>query len=377
MESTVPSFPEEREWTDVKLLDRLTDVRGPVDGLNRQIVGHALRTFLKPLDSDASCVEIGAGDGKLRTWLTDQVRPQVLHTEPSATYARQFREHHPEARFQTASVYELPFEDHSLTAVLGLCVLDALERPQVACDEIGRVLRSGGCLLHFLDLGLACLSEVFKQQLAANRLPLPNFLSDASLMPAHANGQARVSDLDLLDDIAVCDRSRFQDIVQYLSSAGHPLSTPLTDYLQKISEPSRQALQFFMWLTGDPMRRSQFIEQLTDVRRLTAGYPNLAFNVEPVASINLFSQRMEELFSTSNGFRVDCSQIFMARAWRDPWDDLPTGFRHFARVVGQVVARRAPDSLKIGTSIAAPGEPAHESQVLVESGMHVLVVSAF
>ena len=85
------SFPEANDWRDVGWLDRLARVRAPVEPLNRQIIAHVGETWLGSIGSDNRCLEIGAGDGKLRDWLPPSWLDHVVHSEPRKITAGNFK----------------------------------------------------------------------------------------------------------------------------------------------------------------------------------------------------------------------------------------------------------------------------------------------
>ena len=356
------AFPEVAHWSDERTLHDVRRVRQVFDHLNRQIVQESCRRFLGEVNGDDCLLEFGAGDGQLRTWLPTDLHDRVLHTEPSEVFGPIFSQKHPEAQFQQASIYELPMATGSQAGVISLCVLDALRDPERARDEIRRVLRPNGYVLHFLDLGLACLDGVFQEELARGAVPVPNFLEEGH--------QIRI-----LDDYAVCDRTQLVAVINYLNSTGHPSGAALADYLRHIEGSPLAASQHFMSISNNPSDRWQLADHLGTAMRLTAAYPGMGCDWQTRSSLDFLQKRLADLFSESAGFQVCCSAILSAREWHEPMSELPPGCRHFARYVGQVVARRIAEPFEIGECVASAGPPVSDSQLLLETGMFVFAAT--
>lgn len=356
------AFPEVADWTDEETLHRVRRVRQIFDTLNRRIVQESCRRFLGEPHEGDRLLEFGAGDGQLRNWLPNEFQERTLHTEPSDLFAERFVQRNPAAQFQKASIYDLPFADGSQAGVVALCVMDALREPDRARDEIARVLRPQGCFLHFLDLAPACLDTFLAEQLAQELVPLPSFDDGQTLTPS------------IVEDFVVCPRTNFVAVISYLNATRHPAGLVLAEYLQHIEQPSQRS-QYFMAVTRDPMVRQTLIMHLLDASRLTAGYPGLELNWTPRASLNFLQQRLTNLFSESAGFRLHCCDVLSAREWHAPWPELPTGCRHFARIVGQVAARRVAEPFAVGECRFPEGRPADDTEVLLESGIFVFAAS--
>jgi len=89
-----------------------------------------------------SVLEVGCGEGKLADHLVRSgTRPErFLATDLSLE--RQAPDIDSMIEFAEASVYDLPFEDGSFDLVLCCEVLEHLERPREALDEVARVARN-------------------------------------------------------------------------------------------------------------------------------------------------------------------------------------------------------------------------------------------
>lgn len=361
-------FPESRDWLDCGWLDSLSSVRAPADEINRRIVDCALEETVQTVDSNSRWIEIGAGDGKLRKWLPDWLRDQVVHTEPSGEYLEQFRRQNVDAEPIEASVYNLPFDDGSIDGILGLCVFDALHDLPAAASELRRSLRPGGHVIHFLDLGLACLDTIFLDLHVSGQIPVPNYLAEPAMKSAFP-AEPSLDEDEILDDLAICSVDRLEQVVQYLESVGHGHSVPLKKWLNVWQGSPSSAARLFMDIVSDAGQRAQFMQMLIDVHQLTGLYPNLALDAVSVSTISLFQERLGKVFSTEAGFQEARSEILVGRGWNSPWPNLPEQCCYFGRFAGQVVARRAPQPVSIGRVMSDQPRASSTATVLVESGI--------
>ncbi|MEE2934442.1 MAG: class I SAM-dependent methyltransferase [Planctomycetota bacterium] len=98
---------------------------------------------LLDLASPESIVEAGCGPGDLASHLLAHARRNFSYagidlSEEQVSLARQTL---PDRDFLTASIYELPFEDESADMTLACEVLEHVDQPRVAIDELARVTR--------------------------------------------------------------------------------------------------------------------------------------------------------------------------------------------------------------------------------------------
>ena len=106
--------------------------------------------FLPHLRSGMNILDCGCGPGSITVGLAEVVAPgqtvgidinerQIAQAQTVASNQGILN-----VRFETGSVYDLPFSDGSLDAVFCSAVLSHLRDPLTALTEIYRVLRSGG-----------------------------------------------------------------------------------------------------------------------------------------------------------------------------------------------------------------------------------------
>jgi ubiquinone/menaquinone biosynthesis C-methylase UbiE len=293
--------------------------------------------------------------------------PNGCAIRSSTRNLQQFRRQNVEAEPVEASVYDLPFDDASIDGVLGLCVFDALQDLPAAVAELRRSLRPGGHVIHFLDLGLACLETIFLDIHQAGKIPVPNYLAEPAMKPA-AVEQALDED-EILNDLAICSVDRFSQVVQYLESVGHGYGASMRKWLNAWLDSPRSAARLFMDIVSHAGDRAQFMQMLIEVHHLTIAYPNLAMEANSVSTVSLFRERLSSLFSNENGFREASSEILVGREWKPPWPSLPQQCCYFGRFAGQVVAQRTGRPIPIGRVVSEQAATSPTESVLVESGI--------
>ena len=103
--------------------------------------------------ASGTTVELGSGTG-LNLRFYSETLDELILTEPDAAMrrrlARRLRREQRSSRVLDASGECLPFEDESVDTVISTFVLCTVDAPDVALQEIKRVLRPGGKLL-FLE----------------------------------------------------------------------------------------------------------------------------------------------------------------------------------------------------------------------------------
>lgn len=371
--------PSER-WSDPALLDHLARVRAPWDRLTRRIVAAALARFLPvsppgaarlwqqpsaaPGDWNGPVVEIGAGGGQLREWLPPEVAAVTTHTEPSEPFLRALRRRFPEAATSPAEATALPFEPGTVRAVLGLCVLDTLADLPSVRDELRRVLRPGGVVLHFLDLATSP-DSLFPELIAGGELPLTNFARDPALRDVLSDAQKAV--LPPADDFDEVLAVRWDDFTRFagmLEDAGHPLAADLGPYrgLHRPGglDPERLARDF-MAASADPARLLALNRALLGLTLAARGMGR-EWRVRAVSSRSRLRERLNAAFAPEHGFVVEFARP--VGAWEVPAETLPSGvgfvLRHAGRTVHRAEVGEVPgtpvEELEGGTPVR-PGAP--------------------
>lgn len=134
---------------------------------------HASRTadvnaafFLPYLQSGMSLLDCGCGSGSITLGLAERVAPgevvgiDIGESESEAASKLAMERGISNARFQVASVYELPFPDGSFDAVFSHNMAEHLSEPQRAFKEMHRVLKPGGVIgVRDTDLGGILISS--------------------------------------------------------------------------------------------------------------------------------------------------------------------------------------------------------------------------
>ena len=242
-------------WANPALIDHLARVRQPWAPLTQRIACAVVAQWCPP--SAALVVEIGAGGGQLREWLPPQVAAITTQTEPSAAFLERLRQRYPGAKTLRADATLLPFASGSVDLVLALCVFDTLPDLASVRDELQRVLRPGGAVIHFLDLATSpdC---VFPELIAGGELPLTNFAGDLALRDMLTDAQtAYLPAVEEFDDILAVQWIAFRSFVEMLAQARHPLAAELGPYAN-VHRPGQLDPEWladgFMAVSADPAR---------------------------------------------------------------------------------------------------------------------------
>lgn len=300
-------------------LSSLAAQRRPFEPLLKTVVEAVLHQH-GPKGTSAPCiVEVGSGLGQLRSLLPEYLLDAVTHTEFSEKLTRGFARRHPEARVLTADAAALPFEASSVDAVLALCVFDSLDRPYAVRHEIRRVLTRGGTFVHFLDAATN-VEPILSQLVDAERLPLPNFFADTSLLqPALIDLQKFHRFLHPYVDLLSVPIGHYQKLLEVLTQAHHPMANMLERYAHPfVMRPfdSLLAARAFVALTGDVNSSRPLNQALTSlVSTLSAPQysSRFAFDLWPHSTLTHFQQRLEQIFSEEAGFARRMSSVIYAR----------------------------------------------------------------
>lgn len=168
--------PGVAERSALRRLELVRQQRQPFWRLSRRLIAEAFERY--PLD-EGPIIEIGMGDGQLRERLPEALLPRVIHSEPDAAVSRAYRRQHRDLRVIQAAADELPLEAGSSAAVVGLCVLDVVSDGSAVAREVGRVLKPGGRLIHWLDM-TTVLDTVIESLWSVGLVPVPNCFTDPS-----------------------------------------------------------------------------------------------------------------------------------------------------------------------------------------------------
>lgn len=352
-------------WHDPALLGHLARVRQPWDRLTRRIVRAALAKFLP--NPPTPLVEIGAGGGQLREWLPPELAADTTHTEPSEPFLEAFRTRYPDANIIQADATALPFPAGSVAAVLGLCVLDTLLDLAAVRDELRRVLRRGGAVLHVLDLATSP-DTLFPELIARGEIPLPNFARDPALLSVLTDDKkALLPAADDFDEVLAIGWQEFTRFVGMLEQARHPLATELGPYRALHQpgrlDPYRLALEF-MATSADPTRLLALNRALVSLT-LSARGMGREWTLRAVSSRTYLREKLRAAFAPEHGFTVAFAGPVSA------WEVAAEG-QFTLRHAGRTVTRTEPPTIPgtpveewEGVAVAAPSEPFRATTVEV------------
>jgi SAM-dependent methyltransferase len=388
---------------DVAALQHLRKLREPFTALNTRIVtGIVNRVGLATITPPCHVVEIGAGDGQLKNWLPDNLSRYLIQTEPSPSSYEQLVQRCPENQCIIADVYDLPFPDGSVDAVLALGSYDALDQQQQARNEITRVLKPGGLFIHFLDMATQ-LESLFQQMHGSGELPLPNFLAPSVVTQlVDADKAATLPATEPLDDLVITRQAEFVELVAMFIEAGHPLAKDLAPYLslfdrhtfnasttanafislladdQKMQRLNCALLAIYLALNetdtpDQPHDKSQNKAQGTETS-------TLPFTITFSASWKFLRGQLESHFAPEHGYEIDLSRIVAARQPERRNETIAPRIKYIARCVGQTFRHTAIPAALQGTAIdtldgcepdlSTWREP-NENEYVLESGMYV------
>lgn len=124
-ERTAPGIPEENYW------------------FQRHVIAYR---WALPFSEGKSVLDAGCGEG-YGTDLVAAVAAEAIGVDYEEPVIRRAQERYPRARFQTANLVSLPFEDERFDVVVSMQVIEHLHSPQEFLTECRRVLRPDGVLL--------------------------------------------------------------------------------------------------------------------------------------------------------------------------------------------------------------------------------------
>jgi SAM-dependent methyltransferase len=361
-------------WHDPALIDHLARVRQPWGALTRRIVRAVLAKFLP--SPPGSLVEIGAGGGQLREWLSPELGGDTTHTEPSEPFVQAFRERHPGANVIRAEASTLPFEAESVRATLALCVFDTLPDLASVRDELRRVLRSGGVVVHYLDLATSpdCL---FPELIAGGELPLTNFARDSALLEVLTAAQkALLPAADEFDEVLAVPWEAWKAFFGMLEQAKHPLTAQLGPYSGLTApgalDPEKLA-RGFMSASADPARLLALNRALLTLT-LSARQMGREWPLRAVSSRAHIRERLRNAFDESHGFRVEFAGPVAAREGVAAEGEGRFVLRH----AGRTITRTEIPNVEYGTPVEAfDGQPVACGAAVRETTVEVFVARRF
>lgn len=285
---------------ELAVVEKLQEVRAqrqPFRALTRSLISELLLEYGGLLPR----VEIGAGDGQLRSLLPENALEGWVHTEPSALGVSRFLERHPEATVKRAAAEALPFADGEVGCVLGLCVLDLVKDGAAVAKECLRVLKPGGTLIHLLDMSVDPLAPI--RQLQASRLlVIPNVFSDPCTTP-------------FPEDLFVAPIAEVAQLVQILLRHQHPFATSLNKYValfQAVPFSAAAAANAYSALSGDSNAKVLLRDALKAAGQLATPVERAQlakFQGHPLSAVRHLQSRLQAWFSSELGFEVVLSDM--------------------------------------------------------------------
>ncbi len=330
-------------------IDRIRAHRRTFGALARRLVTDVVETVAP----DGPLVEVGAGDGQLHAWLPDSARARLLCTEPRGVGLGRLQAAGIEA--QRASADALPVSDGSTAAVLGLCVLDVVQRPEAVVAEFRRVLRVGGHAIHWLDMTTELGPALLELQ-PTGGVTLPNVFGD----PSRTTWP---------EDLFVVPGEQLDLILEVLQRAAHAAEPVLRRYRQRFARPFSvtRATAAFNALNDDPQTRPMLRQAFSEAMRLASPAERTrlrGFQGRPMSSSAFLAARLQRLFS--EGFAIVHNAIISVGEVQPRTED-GAGYRSL--VAGASRTLPSPPSERLDASAPLPGA----EQRLVELGMHTFV----
>jgi len=333
-------------------LDLLARRRAPYAGPLAAIAGDLLARFPPP--NGRAVLEIGAGTGQLRGWLSPTLRARMLHSEPSADAARALRARAGDTVRAVAEA--LPIAAGRCAAVLGLCVLDAVADAATVAAESARVLAPGGRFIHLLDMA-TLLEQPFTKLTGSGLVPIPNVFGDPG-------------DHEWPLDIVLLQRAWLEDLLRFSTGAGHPFAATFGPiFAPFLSTPfdASAATGAFKAIAGSGQRRRTLAAMLTSAGRAAVAQGHKAVEPLPFHSGRYLQSVLAATFAAA-GFTIELSEI-VARAIRRPAADDEKAIRYRSLCVGhERLEAELPRRL-----LAAVREPPSDGDILVEAGVFAFV----
>jgi ubiquinone/menaquinone biosynthesis C-methylase UbiE len=113
--------------------------KNPLMGIVISNFMNNLKETSAPLKNIKSVVDIGCGEGFVINCLD---YPKITGVDISRNALRIAKEKNPECEFCSGSIYEISFKENSFDLVIATEVLEHLERPDLALQEIKRITKN-------------------------------------------------------------------------------------------------------------------------------------------------------------------------------------------------------------------------------------------
>lgn len=349
--------PTTAQLAALRRLERVRSQREPFRQLSRRLVADTLRRYLPP---DGPIIEIGMGDGQLRDRLPESLLSRVVHTEPNAAVSRAYRKLHPDTPVLQAVASRLPFENGSVAAVVGLCVLDVVEDGPAVARELSRVLMPGGRAFHWLDMS-AVFTEEVDSFWSVGLVPFPNVFRDpsAGAWP---------------EDLWVFTHREVALVVSALQAAGSPAARPLAEYLAIFSRapaaPGEATRELIQLSESSELRIALHRTFRTAYELAPLGLRAQLAQVvgQPLSTAQHFQNKLQSWFTDDRGFQIEVGAV--ERAWEaTPQQD--AGLVYRSCLVGE--QRHLPHPPEALLCADATFDAAH--QTLVELGILTFVAT--
>lgn len=349
--ATAPSRPympsevadEMARWNNHDLSPAFRQYRQPIDALMSQMVAGVVERYVPPSASPPSFLEVCCGTGQLGQWLPPWFAAKTLHVDYSGPAIEQLRRERPAANASIADVRSLPFADGQFSAVVGLCALDSLPQQREARNEIRRVLAPGGVLIHWLDTQSGP-EALFSHLVQRGEIPLPNFLDASNLAQVRPQMRSRLPQTKMLDDYLAVPHLALSRLVDFLQRCNSPDAAEIAPFVQRFTPGNfnpNETTEQFMSLVSDP----QLIERMN--QRLLSLWLQFglgqheevpALALRPISTVRYVQQRLEALFSPSEGFATELSEIVSLRTMRMNEGHLPPHLKFHLRCVGRTLS---------------------------------------
>jgi ubiquinone/menaquinone biosynthesis C-methylase UbiE len=186
----------------------------------------ALLRMASPQTGDLA-LDVGCGTGHF-TQMLAQAGAEVTGCDASEAMLRQAARTLPDLRWQLADARELPYADASWDLVLSVTMLEFVEEPARALDEMWRVLRPGGRLVVAVLQADTPWHALYTRQ--AQEGPSPFAL-------AHFYGREELSAY-----LAKFGRVRMTTCVHSHPESGPPGCLPLVEWWGRLTRPNQAAM---------------------------------------------------------------------------------------------------------------------------------------